>query len=179
MPPHSWQPGTPLRRCASASSRWPATSGCTARLIPRPWPPRCAWPVPAWPAARSKAAISQYKRVLAAREQALGPGHPDTLAARASLAAGYDAAGQIGDALREHQQACAGYEHLLGAGHPDTLARRADLASAYYAAGQMGDAVTVLRDSITLAGQALSPGDPVTRRLRQVLDGITAEMPGA
>ena len=43
----------------------------------------------------------------------------------------------------------------------------------------MGDAVTVLRDSITLAGQALSPGDPVTRRLRQVLDGISAEMPGA
>ncbi|HEY2261265.1 MAG TPA: tetratricopeptide repeat protein [Streptosporangiaceae bacterium] len=128
---------------------------------------------------KSKAAISQYKRVLAAREQALGPGDPDTLAARASLAAGYDAAGQIGDALREHQQACAGYEDLLGAGHPDTLARRADLASAYCTAGQMGDAVTVLRDSITLAGQALSPGDPVTRRLRQVLDGISAEMPGA
>ena len=128
---------------------------------------------------KSKAAISQYKRVLAAREQALGPGHPDTLAARASLAAGYDAAGQIGDALREHQQACAGYEHLLGAGHPDTLARRADLASAYCTAGQMGDAVTVLRASITLAGQALSPGDPVTRRLRQVLDGISAETPGA
>jgi tetratricopeptide (TPR) repeat protein len=124
----------------------------------------------------AKAAISQYKRVLAAREKALGPGHPDTLTVRASLAAGYDTAGQIGDALREHQQACAGYERLLGPDHPGTLARRADLASAYHAAGQLGDAVTVLRDSIPLAEQALSPGDPVARRLRQVLVGITTDM---
>ena len=61
---------------------------------------------------------------------------------RASLAAGYDSAGQIGDALREHQQACAGYERALGPDHPLTLARRADLARAYYAAGQLGDAVS-------------------------------------
>jgi tetratricopeptide (TPR) repeat protein len=125
---------------------------------------------------KARAAIGQYKRVLAARELALGPDHPDTLQVRASLAAGYDTAGQIGDAVREHQQACAGYERALGPGHPDTLACRAGLAGAYYTAGQLGDAVTVLRDSIPQAEQALSPGDPVTRRLRQVLDGITADM---
>jgi len=125
---------------------------------------------------RAKAAISQYKRVLAARENALGPDHPDTLAVRASLAAGYDTAGQIGEALREHQQACAGYERAFGPDHPGTLACKADLASAYYTAGQLGDAVTVLRDSIPRAEQALSPGDPVTRRLRQVLAGITTNM---
>ena len=125
-----------------------------------------------------KAAIGQYQRVLAARERVLGPGDPGTLAARAALAAGYDAAGQLGEALREHQQACAGYERVLGPDHPQTLARHADLAAAYYSAGQLGDAVTVLREGITRAGQALSPGDPVTRRLRQVLDGITADMAG-
>jgi len=125
---------------------------------------------------KARAAIGQYKRVLAARERVLGPGHPDTLTVRAGLATAYDAAGQIGDALREHQQACAGYEHLLGPDHPDTLARRADLASAYDTAGQLGDAVTLLHDSIPRAEQALSPGDPVTRRLRQVLDGITTDM---
>jgi tetratricopeptide (TPR) repeat protein len=124
----------------------------------------------------AKAAIGQYKRVLAAREKALGPDHPDTLAVRASLAAGYETAGQIGEALREHQRACAGYERVFGPDHPDTLARYADLASAYHAAGQLGDAVTVLRDSIPRAEQALSPGDPVTRRLRQELDGITTDM---
>ena len=95
---------------------------------------------------------------------------------RASLAAGYDTAGQIGEALREHQQACAGYERALGPDHPATLARRADLASAYRAVGQLGDAVALLRDSIPRAEQALSPGDPVTRRLRQVLESITTDM---
>jgi hypothetical protein len=94
---------------------------------------------------------------------------------RASLAAGYDTAGQIGEALRVHQQACAGYERALGPDHPATLACRADLASAYYTAGQLGDAVTVLRESIPRAEQALSPGDPVTRRLQQVLAGITTD----
>jgi hypothetical protein len=124
----------------------------------------------------TRAAVRRYKRVLAARHRALGPGHPDTLAARARLAAAFDTAGQVGEALREHQQACAGYERAFGPGHPETLARRADLASAYYTAGQLGDAVTVLHDSIPLSEQALSPGDPVTRRLRQVLDTITADM---
>jgi tetratricopeptide (TPR) repeat protein len=124
----------------------------------------------------AKAAVSQYKRVLAAREKALGPDHPDTLAVRASLASGYDRAGQIGEALREHQQACAGYERAFGPDHPATLARLADLASAYHAVGQLGDAVTVLGDSIPRAEQALSSGDPVTRRLRRVLAGITTDM---
>jgi hypothetical protein len=126
---------------------------------------------------KAKAAVSQYKRVLAAREKALGPDHLDTLAVRASLAAGYDSAGLIGEALREHQQACAGYERAFGPGHPATLARRADLASAYRAVGQLGDAVSLLTDSILRAEQALSPGDPVTVRLRQVLAGITTDMP--
>jgi hypothetical protein len=127
---------------------------------------------------KAKDAISQYKRVLAAREPALGPDHPGTLEARASLAAAYDTAGRIGDALREHQAACAGCERALGPDHPLTLTRHAGLARAYYAAGQVGDALTVLRASTSRAEQALSPGDPVTRRLRQVLDGITADLAG-
>jgi hypothetical protein len=126
-----------------------------------------------------KDAIRQYRRVLAAREQALGPGHPDSLGVRASLAAAYDTAGRIGEALREHQLACAGYERALGPDHPLTLARHAGLARAYYTAGQIGDALTVLRASTSRAEQALSPGDPVTRMLRQVQDGITAELAGA
>ena len=128
---------------------------------------------------KAKDAISQYQRVLVAREQALGPDHPDTLSARAGLAAAYDAAGRIGDALREHQQACAGSERTFGPDHPLTLSRRVGLALAYYAAGQIGDALAELRDSTSRAGQALSPADPVARRLRQVQDDITADLAGA
>ena len=128
---------------------------------------------------KAKDAISLYKRALAAREQALGPDHPDTLNARASLAAAYDDAGRIGDALREYQQACAGCERTFGLDHSLTLSRRAGLALSYYAAGQIGDALTELRDSTARAEQALSPADPVTRRLRQAQDDITADLAGA
>lgn len=124
---------------------------------------------------RTKDAVSQYKRVLTARERAVGPNHPDTLAVRAGLAAAYDAAGQLSAALREHQLACAGYERALGADHAQTLASQADLARAYHTVGQLGDAVTLLRAAITRSEQALSPGDPVSARLRQALADITAE----
>jgi hypothetical protein len=36
--------------------------------------------------------------------------------------------------------------------------------------------VTLLRDSIARSEQALSPGDPLTQALRQVLAEITGEM---
>ena len=79
----------------------------------------------------------------------------------------------MSNALQLHQQTCAGYERVFGGDHPDTLARRAELAHAYSAAGQLGEAVTLLRDTITRSEQALSPGDPLTRALRQALAGIT------
>ena len=129
-------------------------------------------------AGKAKEAIAQYKQVLARRERTFGPDHPQTLAARASLATAYDAAGQMGAALQHHQDICAGYELVFGSDHPDTLARRADLARAYYAAGQAGEAVTLLHDTIARSEQALSPGDPLTRALRQVLADITGEMTG-
>jgi tetratricopeptide (TPR) repeat protein len=129
-------------------------------------------------AGKVKDAIAQYKRVLAGREQALGPDHPGTLAARASLAVAYDAVGKVGAALSEHKRVCLGYERTLGPDHPQTLAAHADLARAYYTAGQLGDAISLLRDNIARSEQGLSPGDPVTLKLRQVLDGITAEMSG-
>jgi tetratricopeptide (TPR) repeat protein len=124
---------------------------------------------------RTKDAVSQHKRVLAARERAVGPDHPDTLAVRAGLAAAYDAAGQLSAALREHQLACAGYERTLGADHAQTLASQVDLARSYHTVGQLGDAVTLLRAAITRSEQALSPGDPISARLRQALADITAE----
>ena len=47
---------------------------------------------------------------------------------------------------------------------------------AYCAAGQLGEAVPLLRETIARSEQALSPGDPLTRALRQALAGITGEM---
>ena len=124
------------RRSAATSGHWPAASACTGRIIPAPWPPGSGWPAPAWPRARPRTPSPCASGSWPAGSRPWAPDHPDTLAARACLAAAYDAAGQMGAALQLRQEACAGYERVFGADHPDTLARRADLARAYSAAGQ-------------------------------------------
>jgi hypothetical protein len=123
-------------------------------------------------AAQPQDAVTQYGRVVAAGEKRHGAGHLETLAARTGLADALAAAGDISAALQQRQLACVGYERVLGADHPDVLTALADLARSYSAAGQLGDAVTVLRDAIGRSEQALSPGDPLTLELRQVLAGI-------
>ena len=115
--------------------------------------------------------------MLACREQSLGPDHPDTLAARADLAAACDAAGQMGAALAHHQEACAGYERVFGSDHPVLwgLPRGPGPRLRRRRRGP-GEANMLLRDTIARSEQALSPGDPLTVTLRQALAEITGEM---
>ena len=54
----------------------------------------------------------------------LGPDHPDTLNARNSLAAAYQAAGRVAEAIPLFEQTLVGRERLLGPDHPDTLTSR-------------------------------------------------------
>jgi hypothetical protein len=49
-------------------------------------------------------AVSLGEELLAARERVLGPDHPDTLASRANLAAGYRAAGRTSEAITLGEQ---------------------------------------------------------------------------
>ncbi len=121
---------------------------------------------------RPKDAIARYKQVLADREAALGADHPDTLHARGSLASANFAAGRMGPALQRYEETCAGYQRSIGAFHPSTLACQTDLARVYYATGRLGDAITLLTDGISRAEQALPPGDPLTRRMREALTNI-------
>ncbi len=147
-------------RCAS-SSKSSHRLACRRRRAPVP---------------RRFSTSAPYKQVLAGRERTFGPDHPETLAARADLAAACDAAGQMGAALQLRQEVCAGYERVFGDAHPATLACRADLARAYAAVGQAGEAMALLREAIARSEQALSSGDPLTLALRQVLAEITGEM---
>ena len=120
-----------------------------------------------------KDAIAQYKQVLADQEGALGPDHQDTLQVRGSLAAANFSAGRMGAALQLYEETCAGYERTIGANHPTTLACRAELARGYYATGRLGDAINLLNDIIARGEQALPPGDPLLRRMRETLTNIT------
>ena len=61
-------------------------------------------------------------------ERLLGPGHPDTLNARNSLAAAYLAAGRAADAIPMFEQTLAVPQRQLGPDHPDTLTSQNNLA---------------------------------------------------
>jgi hypothetical protein len=68
--------------------------------------------------------------VLADRERLSGPAHPDTVTARADLAAACQQAGRLGDAIGHYEQALADSELYLGPDHPLTRAMRDNLEAA-------------------------------------------------
>ena len=74
-------------------------------------------------------------------ERLLGPGHPDTLNARNSLAAAYLAADRVADAIPLFEQTLATLQRQLGHNHPDTLTSQNNLASAYRDAGRVAEAI--------------------------------------
>jgi tetratricopeptide (TPR) repeat protein len=115
---------------------------------------------------RTDLAISVLTNSLRQREEALGPGHPDTLTARGQLARTCLAADRADEALPHFERTLAGREWVLGPDHPETLAARSDLGGAYRAAGRLADAITVYRR--TLADQELILGEdhPVTAATR-------------
>jgi tetratricopeptide (TPR) repeat protein len=100
-------------------------------------------------------------------ERVLGPDHPDTLTARDSLAAAYQAAGRSAEAIPLYERTLAVCERLLGADHPRTLNLRSNLAAACGDAGRMAEAIPLLER--TLAGRerllgADHPDTLITRR---------------
>jgi tetratricopeptide (TPR) repeat protein len=84
-------------------------------------------------------------------ERTLGLDHPDTLTARDSLAAAYQAAGRAAEAVPLYERTLAAGERLWGADHPRTLNSRGDLAAACGDAGRMAEAIPLLER--TLAGR--------------------------
>ncbi|WP_326763264.1 FxSxx-COOH system tetratricopeptide repeat protein (plasmid) [Streptomyces sp. NBC_01591] len=90
------------------------------------------------------ASSTYWEHMVADCERLLGDEHPDTLAARASLAASYWQAGRTNDAIEIEEHVLAEYERLLGNEHPHTLAARASLAASYRQAGRTNDAINLL-----------------------------------
>ena len=88
-----------------------------------------------------KDTIEQYEQALAGRERMHGRDHPDTIAARATLASALRAAGKLKDAIGQYERVLADRERTSGPDHPDTIAARANLAFAYRSAGRMREAI--------------------------------------
>jgi hypothetical protein len=77
---------------------------------------------------RTGKAITIQEKVAADLKRVLGPEHPDTLAAKVSLAFLYWSAGHTSQAVTVLKRVAADRERLLGPDHPDTRIAQRNLA---------------------------------------------------
>ena len=112
----------------------------------------------------------EFWRDLAARCDAkLPPGHPDTLAVAARLAAAYLTAGYAGEAVQYYQRVLADRTRELETGHPAIVAARVSLARALIMAGEPADAVTVLFRAVSESEQSRGQEHPDTLSVKEEL----------
>ncbi|HUY47518.1 MAG TPA: tetratricopeptide repeat protein [Streptosporangiaceae bacterium] len=86
-------------------------------------------------------AIAYWRAMIDTTARVLGPAHAQTFRCRDGLAAAYEAAGRIDEAVGVHQRTLTERQRALGNDHPDTLTSCAYLARAYAAAGRHGEAL--------------------------------------
>jgi tetratricopeptide (TPR) repeat protein len=111
-------------------------------------------------------ADAAYRNVLAAREQALGAEHPDTLNARYGVARMAAARGRYDEAEANYREVLAARERVLGADHPDTLNARYGLARVAAAQGRYRDAENAYREVLAIEERLSGPDHPDTLRAR-------------
>jgi RNA polymerase sigma factor (sigma-70 family) len=107
-------------------------------------------------------AIAVGEPLTADLERSLGPGHPDTLNARNSLAAAYLAADRVADAIALFEQTLAVLQREHGPDHPDTLTSQNNLASAYQDAGRVAEAIQLYELNLAARERLLGADHPGT-----------------
>jgi serine/threonine protein kinase/tetratricopeptide (TPR) repeat protein len=103
------------------------------------------------------AAVRESERALELRKSNQGLEHPDTLVSMNGLAAAYQSAGRIQEALPLFGQALQLARAKLGPEHPDTLTVMNNLALAYLAAGKLDQALPLLEQTLRLREKLLGP----------------------
>ena len=111
-------------------------------------------------------AIAVGEPLTADLERLLGPGHPDTLNSRNSLAAAYLAAGRVADAIPLFEQTLVVLQRQLGPDHPDTLTLQNNLATAYQDAGRVAEAIQLYEQNLAVREQLQGPDHPSTLNSR-------------
>jgi tetratricopeptide (TPR) repeat protein len=120
-------------------------------------------------AGRTDDAIKLAEAALSECEQRLGPDHPDTLAAHASLAGAFLRAGEFDHAATAYRQVAAHSEQVLGPSHPGTISARASLVDVYQGAGRFKDAIALGKRILTDRERAQGAGHPDTVAARSAL----------
>ena len=114
-------------------------------------------------------AIEYGQSLVADYERVLGETHPDTLTSRNNLAAAYQAAGRLDEAIPLYERTLADRERVLGETHPDTLTSRNNLAAAYQAAGRLDEAIPLYERTLADREQVLGETHPDTLTSRNNL----------
>ena len=92
-------------------------------------------------AALSGPAIAYWQALQEESSRVLGATHVHTLCCLDGLAAAFELAGRIDDAIDVHERVLAQRQEQLGHDHPDTLTSRGHLAHAFTAGGRPADAL--------------------------------------
>ena len=111
-------------------------------------------------------AVTVGEPLTADLERLRGPDHPDTLNARNSLAAAYQAAGRPAEAIPLFEQTLVVRERRLGPEHPDTLTSQNNLAAAYQEAGRAGEARLLFELTLAAKARLLGANHPSTLNSR-------------
>jgi tetratricopeptide (TPR) repeat protein len=93
-------------------------------------------------------AISYWQGMSETSGRVLDTSHADTFASRDNLAAMYERAGRLDDAIPLYERALTEREWALGADHHDTIAARGHVGRVYLAAGRIDDALTALQRAL-------------------------------
>jgi hypothetical protein len=115
------------------------------------------------------AARDLSRQIVAAREQAFGSEHPDTLSARANLAHWTGGAGDLAGARDQYAALLPVVERVSGPEHPDTLAVRGNLARFTGQAGDLAAARDQFAALLPVMERVSGPEHPNTLTARDIV----------
>ncbi|MEW2569109.1 tetratricopeptide repeat protein [Streptomyces sp. NPDC047070] len=115
------------------------------------------------------AAIEHFQHMASFARNRLGPGHPDTLRARFTLAWGQGVAGDATGAVLALTELLADQQQIIGPDHPDAFRTRLALATWRGATGDVAGAVLALTELLADQQQTLGPDHPASIATR---DGL-------
>jgi tetratricopeptide (TPR) repeat protein len=107
-------------------------------------------------------AVAAGEPLIADLERVLGPDHPETLNARNSVAAAYQAAGRSAEGIALFERILVSRQRLLGPDHPDTMTSQSNLAAAYQNAGRATEAVLLFELTLANRERLLGADHPST-----------------
>jgi hypothetical protein len=107
-------------------------------------------------------AVQRALESVAEFERVLGPDHPDTLNARDSLAAAYQAAGRVADAIPLFEYVLVARQRVLGPRDADTLTSQNNLAATYQDAGRHAEAILLFKLTLAARQRLLGADHPST-----------------